>query len=295
MLLKNFHPRQRLQAFSRALQRSSVAFKDEWKIRYEVAATLKFKNVASYLPEWIEFHLMMGVEHFYLYDNNSTDNPREILEPYLREGIVTLHHWPEIPAHPGATEHCARQYGPLCRWIAFLDDDEFLFPVKGGKLGSALRRFEAYPAVAVHWVMFGSNGHRTRPDGLVISNYTMCEGGPRNTFKSVVNPRLFQAAKSMHYSLYKNKMQCVNEKYLPIRNSHGVPNPTVDHLRINHYWSKSYEDGLVKINRGKVDNWPVERDMVYWQERDDQINRVEDTLILRYEDELKKRVARRGF
>lgn len=28
-----------------------------------------FKEEAPYLPEWIEFHRLMGVERFFLYDN----------------------------------------------------------------------------------------------------------------------------------------------------------------------------------------------------------------------------------
>lgn len=285
----------RIKTIRNAFKKSALAFRDEWRIRYEVAASLKFKNVAHYLPEWIEFHLMVGVERFFLYDNNSTDNPREILEPYIRAGVVILHHWPEVPAHPGATAHCIEKYGHLCRWIAFLDDDEFLFPVKGGSLKDALKRYEAFPAVAVHWVMFASSGHRTQPDGLVISNYLRSQGAPQNTFKSVVNPRLFAAPKSMHYSTYKNRMRSVNERFEPVKNSHGVENPTVDILRINHYWTKSHEDGVVKMTRGRVDSYTTKRDMDTWAQLDRDFDQTDDTLILRYEEELKQRLMKRGF
>ena len=45
-----------------------------------------YKNEARYLAEWLEFHLLAGVEHFFLYNNNSTDDHREVLAPYLRAG-----------------------------------------------------------------------------------------------------------------------------------------------------------------------------------------------------------------
>jgi hypothetical protein len=32
-----------------------------------------FKDEASYLPEWFEFHRLVGVERFFLYDNGSSD------------------------------------------------------------------------------------------------------------------------------------------------------------------------------------------------------------------------------
>jgi hypothetical protein len=49
-----------------------------------------FKDEAPYLAEWIEFHRHVGVERFLLYDNLSTDNGREVLEPWARTGIVTV-------------------------------------------------------------------------------------------------------------------------------------------------------------------------------------------------------------
>ena len=91
-----------LRNLRRSLTQSLEEFQNGGKIRYEMAACLRFKDVARYLPEWLEFHSMVGVEHFYLYNNNSTDNYQEALAPYVRDGLVTLHEWPHVPAVPGA-------------------------------------------------------------------------------------------------------------------------------------------------------------------------------------------------
>ena len=50
-----------------------------------------------YLREWVAFHRLMGVERFFLYDNDSDDEHREALGPYLEDGTVELLHWPEYP------------------------------------------------------------------------------------------------------------------------------------------------------------------------------------------------------
>jgi hypothetical protein len=47
----------------------------------------KFKNPARFLPEWIEFHQIVGFEHFYLYNDNSTDAYLGALTPYREEGL----------------------------------------------------------------------------------------------------------------------------------------------------------------------------------------------------------------
>jgi len=53
-----------------------------------ICATIK--DEAPYIPEWIEFHRGVGVEHFFLYDNLSSDGSKEVLEPWVRAGLVTL-------------------------------------------------------------------------------------------------------------------------------------------------------------------------------------------------------------
>ena len=43
-----------------------------------------FHDEASYLREWIEFHRLVGVERFFLYDHESVDDSREVLAPTSR-------------------------------------------------------------------------------------------------------------------------------------------------------------------------------------------------------------------
>src|SRR5262245_48829439 len=61
---------------------------------YDLSFCMIFQNDAPYLKEWIEFHRLVGGQHFYLYNNLSTDNYQEVLAPYIREGIVELIDWP---------------------------------------------------------------------------------------------------------------------------------------------------------------------------------------------------------
>ena len=37
--------------------------------KYKLSICAIFKNEANYLKEWIEYHRMVGVEHFYLYNS----------------------------------------------------------------------------------------------------------------------------------------------------------------------------------------------------------------------------------
>lgn len=49
-----------------------------------------FKDEAPYLEEWIEYHRLVGVDRFYLYDNNSSDDYMDRIRRYVDEGIAAV-------------------------------------------------------------------------------------------------------------------------------------------------------------------------------------------------------------
>ena len=58
----------------------------------QIAIACMFRNAAFYLKDWLDFHLAVGVERFYLANNDSTDEYLSLLQPYLDKGVVELEH-----------------------------------------------------------------------------------------------------------------------------------------------------------------------------------------------------------
>ena len=257
-----------------------LSSKPSGEIKYNLAACLRFKNEAYYLREWIEFHRRIGIEHFYLYNNNSTDDFRDVIAPYVEQKLVTLHDWSEVPASPGADLHCITRYRDEARWIAFLDADEFLLPVGKTSLTELLRKFEDFPALAVNWIYFGSNGHLKRPHGGVLENYTKRSAVPNRHVKSIVNPRKVIKYGNSHYWFYSRAALPVNTQVTPVYGSFSEP-AVADVLRINHYYSKSREEFLAKaVMKSWVDSegsrFPS-RTVDAWNRIASDNNDVEDT------------------
>lgn len=48
--------------------------RDKRKLKYRISLCLIFNNEAPFLKEWLDYHIVVGIDHFYLYNNNSTDN-----------------------------------------------------------------------------------------------------------------------------------------------------------------------------------------------------------------------------
>lgn len=140
---------------------------------YDLAIAAIFKDEAADLEEWLQFHSGVGVDHFILYDNGSSDNFREVLAPWLGAGRVTLVDWPR--GHQcAAYNHSIRGFRGRCRWIAFIDLDEFLFSPATRYLPTALQDYKSNAAIFVYWILFGSSGHETRPGSYVLDAFTQC-------------------------------------------------------------------------------------------------------------------------
>jgi len=101
-----------------------------------------FKDEAEYITEWIQFHKLMGVERFYLYNHNSTDGVEAILAPFVNSGDVVL--LPAVDVYDEKSKHrltqtssfedCLNRFGNLTRWMMFMDVDEFCFPTQKASL-----------------------------------------------------------------------------------------------------------------------------------------------------------------
>ncbi len=257
-----------------------------------------FKDEAPYLQEWIEFHLMQGVEKIFLYNHMSVDNFMPVLMPYIREGLVEVRTWKK-PAYPGSTtqyeayQSCVETRGPYAHWMAFIDIDEFLFPVEENvTLSEVLRRYEEHPAVAVHWKVFSTSGHVLTPPGLTIENFTKSDPIISPMVKLIINTEQIKRFDTAHSAQFLNDRVAVTENFDPITMPSRYP-PSSQVLRLNHYWTKSVEEFAQKNARGNVGGGDNKYNVGLLLHRE-HFDTEHDTLIQRYLPELKARLQARS-
>ena len=137
------------------------------------ALCCRIRDEARYLEEWVEYYLAAGVDHFFFSEKLSGDDYRTVLQPYMDRGLVTLFdHWPHVPVSPAAEQDCILRSVGRFEWVGFVDADEFVVLRDTRGIPEFLAEFPAQAGVALHMYMFGSNGHRFRPHGPVIAEYT---------------------------------------------------------------------------------------------------------------------------
>ena len=87
------------------------------------------------------------MEKFYIYDNESTDNTKQVLQPYIDSGLVEYRFFPGRKRQLAAYDDCFERHRFDARWIAVIDIDEFIVPQKDDSIPHFLHRMEGYAAV----------------------------------------------------------------------------------------------------------------------------------------------------
>lgn len=233
------------------------------KRKYHISICIMFKDEALYLKEWIEYHHMIGIDHFYLYDNNSTDDYEKVIEPYVKKGWITLIKWTKQHAQVEGYEDCIRRFQSESDWIGFIDVDEFIVPVEEESFVRFLDRFSNRPAVLIYWRFFGSGGMISRDrsrlviEDFVVASKKIYSKGKcffNSDYKYLENP---ERNKSMFHFLWTEvggrpvppvdifDKTTVNDWFW-CRRERKIP------VQLNHYAVKSLEEHRDKDKKGDV-------------------------------------------
>ena len=278
--------------------------RDQFEYTLSVAAMIK--NEEAYIKEWIEYHKLVGVDKFIIYDNNSTDNTKKLLKPYIENGDVDYYFYPktqadfekedrkteywEFQAH--AYNNVIKNYKNKSKWIAFIDIDEFIVPVKNNSIINVINEIKndmgrkPFVGLAVNWVMYGYSGHEITPKGLVIENFKKNDGIHKN-YKSIVNPRTV-IQYHVHAGLHLFNIEIVNEQCKDAYQS-DVKRSSIEKIRINHYFTKSYKEYVQKTIKNRA-GWPGATKYDIPEYDPNYLSNLEDNVIDRFIPLLKQRL-----
>lgn len=252
------------------------------KPKYYLSIGCIIKDENSYLNEWINYHLKIGVEHFYIYDNGSAVPVKDTLRELGLLQYATVVPIKGQSMQVNAYKRCLKTYGALTRWIAFIDIDEFILPkATKGNMPLFLREFEAYGGLAINWMVFGSNGHIDKPQGSQLSSFTMrsdLDFPPNKHVKSIVQPRYVKSVINPHAFRFKKGFTCVNENFEVVEDAFAPV--SVQKIQLNHYYCRSLEEYKEKVARGRGDYAAIERKLEEFYNHDKPSNEIKDTAII---------------
>jgi hypothetical protein len=245
------------------------------KYQYELTICAMFKDEAPWLPEWIDYHHhVLGFQHFYLYNNDSSDNYKDVLQPYLEKGIVDLIEWSSndekhrvgddakwMPFQVGAYNDCRKNRAlGRAKWVAFIDIDEFITPVHGVQsFHKLLRKLEKKRVgnVKFSWRVFGTSDVWDLDSGEWLTEklvFRAPDDHPMHKwFKVMIRPEAV-AVCHIHDVLKMNRH---------FRRYHADPNE----FRIHHYWTRTGKTCFEKRGFKKPENQSLLDDLKVVEDR----------------------------
>jgi hypothetical protein len=170
---------------------------EAWKPpSYYICSCTMIYNAAKFLKEWVHYNSHLGVQKFFLYDNNSDDDLDEVISSLNAAGFnVQKRAWPWAKTQEAGFSHCSVSAQSECEWMLFTDVDEFFFPNKH------FLKPVAKTSILAHYISdhssnkvgqisalcynFGPSGWTMSPPQGVTQGYT-CRARKTERHKSIV-------------------------------------------------------------------------------------------------------------
>ena len=270
-----------------------------WSYDYNLSICAIFRDEAPYLKEWIEFHRLVGVEHFWLYNNNSQDEYLSILEPYVNDGTVSMLDWPTDPDdnetlfQMEAFNHCVSKVRYCTKWLAVIGIDEFIVPVKNNSITEILAPFEQIPNVGgikVHPQYFGTSNLWLIPDNKTLieslTQKALWDHPANQKTKTICRPERVQKFWSNNAAYYPPFVAVTQN------GKTGSQQPIqIEPLRIHHYWTRHekyfFGTKIPRKEKGEQREYSFEE----IHRIIDDFDRTYDPTILRYVPALRKKMG----
>ena len=227
-----------------------------------VAVLASARDEGLSLLEWVSFYRALGFDSIFIYANDNVDCSERLLRLLADYGIITLiendtclqqNLQQKVFNHalsfvPELWEH---------EWLFFADLDEFLIPrhnvpTISALLDSAEQRHpdQSVSGICFNWKWFGSDSQLQRGRGLLLERFQ--HSSPSRHVKTIARLRDVTGIRTAHLPRLIHGGHLIDGGYSLFENPMNEVGPTYTNGQINHYWNKSFEEFLVKRNRGRA-------------------------------------------
>jgi len=227
------------------------------------------KNEHQYLDEWIKYHLNLGIDHIFIFEDIDSDSHKNITDKYgdkitLRD-IRTILNVDEIEQvkQLKINKKTNPQFIYIKKgilyiqntesydWCFVIDNDEFItLENESDSLKDIINLYKNYDAFILQWKCYGANGHINKPDyknNGVIGTY-------KYEIKGYVPTKSLASYTKTCYNLKKYRQSFFWYTHQPSNScnfcrtnfSKNRTTPCYDKIYIRHYITKSWEEYVWK-------------------------------------------------
>lgn len=202
--------------------------------------------------------------------------------------------WGGVKRQYDAYNDAINKFKDDSEYMLFVDADEFLKVNVNDKSAFEIINeiFDKTPlasSIGINWMIYGSANRKQMPSGLVLENYlyhSSYKFEKNYHLKVIINPRRVIGFKNPHFVISSGKYITVtaNTEH-PLFVDGPMHEPDYSLLQINHYFCKSYEEFIIKRNKGKADDLtPRDLNEFYTHDKND----IYDHSMLIYAEKIKR-------
>ena len=210
-----------------------------------ICAIIKDEN--EYLDEWLDYHLNLGIDEIYLYEDYGSLSHSTITEKYGNsvhlDSIDVI--FKTFKENREYNQNCSViqeklfdwfpvSYQEEIEWVLFIDVDEFL--ILKQPLQDFLNEYKNESAIWIKWKFYNANGYIKKPEGKVMKTFTR---SCATSFDFGWNCKSFVNLKK--YTKWITPIHKVSGGKYPLTN-YGD-----NKAYINHYFTKSWEEWKYKL------------------------------------------------
>lgn len=252
------------------------------------------KNEHQYLNEWIKYHLEIGIDHIFIFEDINSSSHSNITNEYpsekvslhsvsilpIDENLKQLSTWKEIRQSKYFNEGLWWIYNNYkYDWCFAIDNDEYI--TISDTLQSVMNLYLDYDAVILQWQNYNANGHIYKPDygqRGIVDTYTQKCGKSINDaqWKSTKLVYNFKNYKKYHY--LGSHLCCTLCKWCKTDFSKELNKVCYDNIYLRHYITKSWEEYVWKLKVRGMFHAEHRNYNEFFEMNPDMINKKEELL-----------------
>jgi hypothetical protein len=215
------------------------------------AICVMVKNEQLYIDEFVDYHLAIGFDTIYVYDNSNDFNMKEWGEQ--KKNVQVVHHVGEGMQQEAAYQECYKQVrmNKSHAYLAFFDPDELLIMRKHSHIMDLMQEYCKRGSLSFNWYNFGTS-NQTRYEPIPVSKRFLYRTKKPEKFVKTIGRVMDVVDRGNNtFGIYVHKQKVVtgDQKDTNGKILHGSfnPNGPTNVAVIHHYFSKSVEEFYVKV------------------------------------------------
>ena len=214
------------------------------------------KNENKYIIEFVEHYKNYGIDKIFIYDNNDLNGEKfdEILSEYIKKDFIEIiYHRGEKGIQKRMFQDCYEKNKKEYNWLIFYDLDEYIHLKRYKNIKEYLnsKKFKKCNSIYLNFLFHTDNNLKYYDNRSLSERFTetikkKCIG------KSILKGNLNNIHISSVHNLGVKSGRCNGFGNLDKSKGMHCSKPDYNYNYIDHYYTKSTEEFINKINRGSA-------------------------------------------